>query len=129
MIKPDPFHAMQRLSKLVFKSHGACRAFLTRLRDAFFKVYRSDLVEVETALRQQGKSDAEIETSKEQNWDYFLSLYRRLGWQSSLGRLKLRVECTNCVLAEVKCSAAQIRSLFMPIVMISLTALAYLNTW
>ena len=77
MIKPDPFHAMQRLSKLVLKSNGACRAFLARLRDAFFKVYRSDLVEVETALRQQGKSDAEIETMKEQNWDYFLSLCRR----------------------------------------------------
>lgn len=77
MIKLDPFHAMQRLSKLVLKSHGACRAFLTRLRDAFFKVYRSDLEEVETALRQQGKSDGEIETIKEQTWGYFLSLCRR----------------------------------------------------
>ena len=75
-MKLDPFRAMQRLSKLVLKSHGACRAFLRRLRDAFFKVYRSDLVEVETALRQQGKSDAEIETMKEQNWGYFLSLCR-----------------------------------------------------
>ena len=77
MIKLDPFHAMQRLSKPVLKSHGTCRAFLTRLRDALFKVYRSDLEEVETALGQQGKSDAEIETMKKKNWGYFLSLYRR----------------------------------------------------
>ena len=54
-----------------------CTHSKVRLRDAFFKVYRSDLVEVETALRQQGKSDAEIETMKEQNWDYFMSLCRR----------------------------------------------------
>ena len=66
---------MQRLSKLVLKNHGACRAFLTRLRGALFKVNLSDLEEIETALRQQGKSDAEIETMKK-NWGYFLSLCR-----------------------------------------------------
>ena len=77
MIKVDPLHSMQRLTKLVIKSHGACRAFLARLRDALFKVYRSDLEEVETALHQQGKSDTEIETTKEKNWGFALSLCRR----------------------------------------------------
>ena len=76
LIKLDPFQAMQRLNKLILKSHGACRAFLKRLRDAFFKVYRSYLEEVEAALRQQGKSDAETKTMKEQKWGFFLSLCR-----------------------------------------------------
>ena len=67
MIKLDHFHTMQQFNKLVFKSHGACLAFLTRLRDAFFKVYRSGLEGVETALRLQEKSDAEVETMKEKN--------------------------------------------------------------
>ena len=58
-------------------SHRACHAFLTRLRDPFYKEYRSDLEEVEAVLRQEGKSDAEIETMKEHNWGYFLSLCRR----------------------------------------------------
>ena len=77
MIKLDPFHAMQRLSKLILKSHGAYRAFLTRLRDVFFKVYRSDLEHVEAALRQQGMSAEEIQTKKEQNWGFFLKPCRR----------------------------------------------------
>ena len=77
LIKLDPFNAMQRLSKVILKSHRACHAFLARLRDSFFKEYRSDLEEVEAVLRQEGKSDAEIETMKKHNWGDFLSLSRR----------------------------------------------------
>lgn len=63
-LRLDPFHAMQRLSKLILKAHGACRAYLARLRDALFMVYREDLAGVEEALRLLGKTPEEIQAKK-----------------------------------------------------------------
>eukprot|EP00904_Undaria_pinnatifida_P000836 jgi/Undpi1/10753/HiC_scaffold_29.g13201.m1 len=63
-LKLDPFHAMQRLSKLVHKSHGACGAYMARLRDALSMVHSEDLAAVEAALRLLGKTPAEIEEKK-----------------------------------------------------------------
>ena len=63
-LKLDPFHAMQRLSKLVLKSHGACGAYMARLRDALFMVHSEDLAAVEAALRLLGKTPEEIEEKK-----------------------------------------------------------------
>lgn len=50
----DPFYVMQRRTKLVFNSHGAYRAFLTRQRDAFFVVYHSEFEILEATLRPEG---------------------------------------------------------------------------
>eukprot|EP00903_Cladosiphon_okamuranus_P006310 g6187.t1 len=69
---------MQRLSKLILKSHGACRAYLARLRDAFFMVHMEDLAGVEAALRLVGRSPAEIEEKKKCDWGYFLQKCRRV---------------------------------------------------
>eukprot|EP00903_Cladosiphon_okamuranus_P019959 g18342.t1 len=77
-LRLDPFHAMQRLSKLILKSHGACRAYLARLRDAFFMVHKEDLAGVEEALRLQGMSPEEIEAKKNSDWGYFLQRCRRV---------------------------------------------------
>lgn len=68
---------MQRLSKLILKSHGACRAFLARLRDAFFKVYAEDLAGVEAALLKAGMSQEEIDVKKRTDWAFFLQRCRR----------------------------------------------------
>lgn len=76
-LRLDPFHAMQRLSKLILKSHGACRAYLARLRDAFFMVHMEDLAAVEAALHLLGKSPEEIEAKKKTDWGYFLQRCRR----------------------------------------------------
>ena len=76
-LKLDPFHAMQRLSKLVLKSHGACGAYMARLRDALFMVHSEDLAAVEAALRLLGKTPEEIEEKKKTDGAYFLQRCRR----------------------------------------------------
>lgn len=76
-VKLDAFHAMQRLSKLILKSHGACRAYLARLRDAFFKVNADDLAAVQAALLQAGMSQEEVDAKKAKDWAYFLKRCRR----------------------------------------------------
>ena len=76
-LKLDPFHAMQRLSKLVLKSHGAYGAYMARLRDALFMVHSEDLAAVEAALRLLGKTPEEIEEKKKTDWAYFLQRCRR----------------------------------------------------
>lgn len=73
----DVFHAMQRISKLLLKSHGACAAYLARLRDACFEVHKGDLAKLEAALAAQGMSPAEIEEKKKKNWGYILQRCRR----------------------------------------------------
>ncbi|CAN0563852.1 unnamed protein product, partial [Laminaria digitata] len=35
-VRLDIFHALQRISRLVKKNHGAFKPFMARLRDAFF---------------------------------------------------------------------------------------------
>lgn len=44
-VRLDIFHALQRISRLVKKSHGAFRPFMARLRDACFVVNRDDILE------------------------------------------------------------------------------------
>lgn len=73
----DPFHGMQRPSKLVLKSYGACGAYMARLRDAWFIVYKEDLAGVEEALRLLGKSPEDIETKKRTDRSYFRQRCRR----------------------------------------------------
>ncbi|CAN0004911.1 unnamed protein product, partial [Scytosiphon promiscuus] len=77
-VKLDAFHAMQRLSKLILKSHGACRAYLARLRDAFFKVNADDLAAVQAALLLAGMSQEEVDAKKAKDWAYFLKRCRRM---------------------------------------------------
>lgn len=77
VVKLDAFHAMQRLSKVILKSHGACRAYLARLRDAFFKVNAADLAALQAALRLAGMSQAEVNEKKAKDWAYFLKRCRR----------------------------------------------------
>ena len=76
-VRLDAFHAMQRLSKLVLKSHGACSAYLARLRDAFFMVNADDLAAAEADLRHKGMSQEDVDRKKERNWPYFLQRCRR----------------------------------------------------
>lgn len=45
-VRLDIFHALQRISRLVKKSHGAHRTFMSRLRDACFIVNKDDIREV-----------------------------------------------------------------------------------
>lgn len=77
LVKLDASHAMQRLSKLILKSHCACRAYLARLRDTFFKVNAEDLAAVEAALHQAGMSKKDIEVKKAKDWTFFLQRCRR----------------------------------------------------
>ena len=71
-LKLDIFHAMQRLSKLFLKSHGACGAYMARLRDALFMAHSEDLAAVEAALRLLGKTPAEIEEKRKPTGRTFL---------------------------------------------------------
>ncbi|CAN0246061.1 unnamed protein product [Hapterophycus canaliculatus] len=67
---------MQRLSKLILKSHGACRLYLARLRDALFMVRSEDLAGVEAALLLLGHSQEDIDNKKKIDWPSFLRSYR-----------------------------------------------------
>ena len=69
-VRLDAFHAMQRLSKLVLKSHGACSAYLARLRDAFFMVNADDLAAAEADLRHKGMSQEDVDGKKVRDWPY-----------------------------------------------------------
>ena len=44
-VRLDMFHALQRISRLGKKGHGAFRAFMARLRDACFIVNQDDVAE------------------------------------------------------------------------------------
>ena len=44
-VRLDIFHALQRISRLVKKSHGAFKPFMARLRDACFIVNLEDIEE------------------------------------------------------------------------------------
>ncbi|CAM9149525.1 unnamed protein product [Sphacelaria rigidula] len=72
------FHALQRLSRLLKKSHGAFRPFMARLRDACFIVNLADIKEASLALKAQGMKPEEVATYKGKNWPFFLRNCRRL---------------------------------------------------
>jgi hypothetical protein len=74
----DIFHAMQRISKTLKKAHGAFRAFLARLRDAFFWVSKEDLDLLVTFLKTQGLTDDDIQRKREVDWVFFLRNSRRV---------------------------------------------------
>ena len=76
-LKLDSFHAMQWLSRLVLKSHGACAAYMARPRDALYMVYSEDLAAVEAALRLLGKTPAKIDEKKKTDWEYILQRCHR----------------------------------------------------
>lgn len=42
-IRLDVFHALNRISRVVKKGHGAFKPFMARLRDACFLVNRDDV--------------------------------------------------------------------------------------
>lgn len=44
-VRLDLFHGLQRISRLVKKTHGAFRPFMARLRDACFIVNQEDIAE------------------------------------------------------------------------------------
>ena len=75
-LKLDPFQPLQRLSKLVLKSHGECGAYMARSRVALFMVHSEDLAAVEAGLRLLAKTPAEIEEKKKTDWVYFLQRCR-----------------------------------------------------
>ncbi|CAM9376638.1 unnamed protein product [Sphacelaria rigidula] len=77
-VRLDIFHALQRLSRLLKKSHGAFRPFMARLRDACFIVNLADNKEARLALKAQGMKPEEVATYKKKNWTFFLRNCRRL---------------------------------------------------
>ncbi|CAN0310195.1 unnamed protein product, partial [Laminaria digitata] len=80
-VRLDVFHALQRISRLVKKNHGAFKPFMARLRDAFFIVNSEDIKEasfVERSLEAQGMHPEEVAEFREKNWTFFLRNCRRL---------------------------------------------------
>lgn len=49
-VRLDIFHALQRISRLLKKSHGAFRPFMARLRDACFIVNLADVKEASVVV-------------------------------------------------------------------------------
>ncbi|CBJ28935.1 similar to Werner syndrome protein [Ectocarpus siliculosus] len=77
-VRLDIFHALQRISRLCKKSHGAFKPFMARLRDACFIVNQDDIKEVEQALGSKGMTPEAVAEYKDKNWTYFLRNCRRL---------------------------------------------------
>ena len=61
----DVFHGMQRISRTIKLKHGAARAFLARLRDAFFVVSKKDIDALCAFLQKQGLSDGILRKEEE----------------------------------------------------------------
>ena len=74
-IKQDIEHIFLRFSRVLSKEHGAFRAFMARLSDAFFVPSQADIELVKTALRKCGLSEEEI---KQKPWQYFKRRVRRV---------------------------------------------------
>ncbi|CAN0113688.1 unnamed protein product [Laminaria digitata] len=92
-VRLNVFHALQRISRLVKKNHGAFNPFgapyrdqnndnfgpfMARLRDAFFIVNSEDIKEAKRSLEAQGINLEEVAEHREKNWTYFLRKCRRL---------------------------------------------------
>lgn len=73
----DIFHALNRIARVLKKSHGAFCTFMAKLRDAFFLVCLEDMELVEEVLKNIGFSDLEIKDKKDQDWVFFLHYCRR----------------------------------------------------
>ena len=73
-IKQDIEHIFLRFGRVLSKEHGAFRAFMARLSDAFFVPSQADIQLVKTALRKCGLSEEQI---KEKPWQYFKRRVRR----------------------------------------------------
>lgn len=77
-VRLDIFHAMYRLSRTMLQSHGAFRAFMSRLRDALFLVSEEDVEELKEYLKTVEKMTVEeIAQKMEDDWSFFLSYSRR----------------------------------------------------
>jgi hypothetical protein len=96
----DIFHAMQRITKTLSKSHGAFRAYIAALRDSFFLVSNKDMKAVEEALRAKGMSTASINLLKKTDYKSFLPYCRRLVPAKEI--LEARYLYTNAVFADIK---------------------------
>ncbi|CAN0585127.1 unnamed protein product, partial [Laminaria digitata] len=77
-VRLDLFHGLQRISRLVKKSHGAFKPFMARLRDACFIVNRDDIAEAKRALESGGMTPEKVQELRENNWTFFLRHCRRL---------------------------------------------------
>ncbi|CAB1103500.1 unnamed protein product [Ectocarpus sp. CCAP 1310/34] len=90
-VRLDPFHTLNRISRMTKKSHGAFKPFMARLRDACFLVNRDDVYQaslkpfgwiwersVEMTLEARGMKPEEVQQLTEQNWSFFLRSSRRL---------------------------------------------------
>ena len=69
----DPFHAMQRISKKLYKKHGAFIIFMKRFRDAVFLLDADDVKRIEKYLKETKKlTPEETEEYKLTNWNFFV---------------------------------------------------------
>ncbi|KAI8826442.1 hypothetical protein BJ741DRAFT_41607 [Chytriomyces cf. hyalinus JEL632] len=69
---------MQRLSRTMLNSHGAYRAFMARLQDAFLIVCSEDIERISACLKSAGKTDADIQEMKDKDWSFFVANSRRV---------------------------------------------------
>ena len=74
----DSFHGMQRLQKVLLKSHGAFSVFMSRLRDAIFIVSQDDKKKLFLNLRDKGFSENDLELLEKHNYSYIASKCRRM---------------------------------------------------
>ena len=69
----DPFHGMFRISKRLYKKHGAFIPFMKRFRDAVFLLDADDVKMCEDYLRtKRGMDEAAIAKYKQTNWSWFV---------------------------------------------------------
>jgi hypothetical protein len=96
----DIFHAMQRITKTLSKSHGAFKPYISALRDSFFLVSNKDMESVEQALMAKGMNAAAIKRLKKSDYKSFLPYCRRLVPAKEI--LEERFVYTNAVFSDIK---------------------------
>ncbi|KAI8842730.1 hypothetical protein BJ741DRAFT_695779 [Chytriomyces cf. hyalinus JEL632] len=94
------FHAMQQISQSMLNSHGAYRAFMARLQDAFLIVCREDIEIICDYLKSTGKTDHDIKEMKENDWYFFIKNSQRVCPPKQL--LLLCFDCMVAAFSDVK---------------------------
>lgn len=111
-IRLDAFHSLQRLSKVLKKTHGCFAIFMSRIRDAMFIIdieSRENLFEL---LRKRGVTEADIADLQKFNYSYIVRRCQRMIPLSAL--LEERIMEVVSELANVK-DAKTHEPLFRPI--------------
>ena len=71
-LRLDAFHAMQRISSTLKKTHPLFKVFMSRLRDAFFIISNDDKLHLLEDLRRKGWLEDEISNLEKYNYSYIV---------------------------------------------------------